>query len=270
MLLCNTPGKHTFYIIYSKVVFDITIEEETTDWYTENNDTSEKQEFVFFLHEMTELLCCGMARAAEDFNTASCLQIGSVENVDLTDYEKATMNMSDYIKDLNKTIRNKTPCTTKTIFFTSDSSIKKVHIANPQAVTVTPSTGGGPQAIPKKEHRQSATTSAWTEPAWVEQADGYKAEKRKVPEFNKEKSKRHGYFLDKPYFECVLEENITNIYCADYNIYCRYCEPTKGCNKRHVNYYCFKQNKKTDQCEYVLANKDSTVFNTTEARDLPS
>ena len=90
MLLCNTPGKHTFYIIYSKVVFDITIEEETTDWYTENNDTSEKQEFVFFLHEMTELLCCGMARAAEDFNTASYLQLDSVENIALEDSENAT------------------------------------------------------------------------------------------------------------------------------------------------------------------------------------
>ena len=51
---------------------------------------------------MNELLLCGMAQAVEDLNTALCLQLGSVEHVALVDYEKATMNMADDIKEMKK------------------------------------------------------------------------------------------------------------------------------------------------------------------------
>ena len=80
---------------------------------------------------MIELLLFGMARAADSFNTASCLQLGSVENIALTDYEKAIMNMVDDIKETKKTIRKNTACTTKTKFITLMPSAKKVRISAP-------------------------------------------------------------------------------------------------------------------------------------------
>ena len=73
MFVCTTPGKQPFAIMFAKSLFDILIEEGTTTWFDDHNNDQERREFVFYLHEMNELLLCGLARAAEDFNTASCL-----------------------------------------------------------------------------------------------------------------------------------------------------------------------------------------------------
>ena len=80
------PGRQPFSILYGKVIFEILVKEPTMTWFDDHNNDNEKPGFIFFVHEMTELLLCGMARTAEDFNTASCLQLGSVEHVTLTDY----------------------------------------------------------------------------------------------------------------------------------------------------------------------------------------
>ena len=54
---------------------------------------------------MCMLLLCGLARGAEDFNVASCLQLNTVEHAAKEEYEKATMNMADDIRDVKKRIR---------------------------------------------------------------------------------------------------------------------------------------------------------------------
>ena len=48
------------------------------------------------------LLLCGLAWGAEDFNVASCLQLNTVEHAAKEEYEKATMNMADDIREVKK------------------------------------------------------------------------------------------------------------------------------------------------------------------------
>ena len=100
----TTPGRQPFAILFAKDLFDILIDETTTTWFDEYNNDHEKREF-FSLHEMCMLLLCGLARTAEDFNTASCLQLGTVDHVAKNEYERATMNMADGIKEVKKMIR---------------------------------------------------------------------------------------------------------------------------------------------------------------------
>ena len=94
--------------MFAKSLLDILIEEATTTWFDDHNNNQERREFVFYVHEMNELLLCGLARAAEDFNTASCRQLASVDYVNKNNYEKSTMNMADDIKEVKKMIRKNT------------------------------------------------------------------------------------------------------------------------------------------------------------------
>ena len=45
-----------------------------------------------------------MAAAAEDFSIASCLLVGSANNVEKKDYEKFTVNMAEDILEIKKMI----------------------------------------------------------------------------------------------------------------------------------------------------------------------
>ena len=79
--MCTTPGCQPSLIIYAKVVFDILIGKTTETWFRDDNADSEKQEFIFYVHETIELLLSVLAFATEDFNKASFLMLVSVENV---------------------------------------------------------------------------------------------------------------------------------------------------------------------------------------------
>ena len=100
MFVGTTPGRQPFAILFAKELFNIIIDEATTTWFDDHNNDQEKREFVFYLHDMFMLLLCGLARAAEDFNTATCLQLDTVQHAPKEDYEKATMNMADDIKEV--------------------------------------------------------------------------------------------------------------------------------------------------------------------------
>ena len=102
MFVGTTPGRQPFAILFAKDLFDILINEATTTWFDKHNNDHEKREFLFFLHEMFMLLLCGLAWAAEDFNTALCLQLNTVEHAAKEEYEKATMNMADDIREVKK------------------------------------------------------------------------------------------------------------------------------------------------------------------------
>ena len=67
----------------------------------------------------------------------------------------------------------------------------------------------------------------------------------------------------------ILEEGLAKKCCIDFNVYGRYCEPEKGCKKRHVLFFHFKPNKKTSQNELVRKNENYIAFNANEARNLP-
>ena len=66
-----------------------------------------------------------------------------------------------------------------------------------------------------------------------------------------------------------MEEGLTKKLCTDFNVYGHYCEPGKGCEKKHVPFFRFKPNEKTSQNEHVRGNKNNIAFNANDARDLP-
>ena len=104
MFVGTTLGRQPFAILFAKELFDIFINEAMTTWFDEHNNDHEKREFVFFLHKIFMLFLRGLALAAEDFNTASCLQLNTVDHAEKEEYEKATMNMADDIREVKKKI----------------------------------------------------------------------------------------------------------------------------------------------------------------------
>ena len=173
--------------MFAKSLFDILIKEGTTTWFDDHNNNQERREFVFYLNEMNELLLCGLARAAEDFNKASCLQLALIQHVDKNDYEKVTMNMADDIKEVKKMIRKNTACTTRTKFSTVASSTKMVRIKpNLQLKDLAHVKVGAKSAKDRKP------AGAWTPPAWAKQADGYNATRRNLPSIDEGESKKKG------------------------------------------------------------------------------
>ena len=141
---------------------------------------------------MCMLLLCGLAWGAEDFNVASCLQLNTVEHAAKEEYEKATMNMADDIRDVKKRIRKNQACAKKTRFTTLMTSAKKARVAEAHHVAAPRMS-----ALKVKEKKPAST---WTPHTWGEQADGYKATKRAFSGFNKEESKKKASFFSQAFF----------------------------------------------------------------------
>ena len=78
------------------------MEEARTIWFNDHNNDQDKRALVFYVHKIIELFSCGLAGAAEGFNTASRLLLGSVNHVDKMIYKKATMNTEEDIKEVTK------------------------------------------------------------------------------------------------------------------------------------------------------------------------
>ena len=126
MFVCTIPGRELFVIILAKSLFDILMEKSTSTWFDEYNDDQQKRAFVFYAHEITECFLCNMAAAAEGFNTVSCLLLGSADNLEEKDYEKATMNIAEDILEIKKMIRKNTACVVGVKFKTlASASLEK-------------------------------------------------------------------------------------------------------------------------------------------------
>ena len=123
-------------------------------------------------------------------------------------------------------------------------------------------------SAPKAKEKKSA--SAWTPPAWGEQADGYKATMRNHPGFSKGDSKKKGSFLAKQgYTGSMYEESLARKYCISFNTVSQFYQPGSGCNKKHVPLYCLKQYEKAIQYAHVKNNKINIVINGIRVRDVP-
>ena len=203
MFVCTIPGREPFVIILAKSLFDILMEKSTSTWFDEYNDDQQKRAFVFYAHEITECFLCNMVAAAEGFNTVSCLLLGSADNLEEKDYEKATMNIAEDILEIKKMIRKNTACVVgvkfKTLASASSEKKKRFDPAPPLTILVSATTPV-PDRSNGRNSRERKPANPWNPPAWNEQAEGYKLTRLNLPSFNKEESTKKRRFLTKHSF----------------------------------------------------------------------
>jgi len=269
---CTVLGSEPILIQFGKFVMDWTLELATIKWFQNENNDVQKRECILCLHGIKETLMCGMASAAEEFETASLLRKNTTENMSKKDYESALVGAAAEFDDLKKLQIRRKPVDYTSRYFSSKAvaAQKKQRTAGP-----APAPRGGPGGranhVPTpKPVTGAAAAQAATWSGWSEEAATYTALRRSEPTFSAAASKKKGSFLCKPAFESALTPELSKKYCNKFVCFGKFCDPAKGCTKKHVAFYRFQADEKTEQYEFVLANKENVAINKNDApRNLP-